>query len=135
MTEQELFEFLKENYLPDLKMSDEPMSHWDCYSAKYYYDIELKCRRAHYDDLLIEKMKYDNLLNRSKRFGTIPVYINSTPVGIYVFKLNEVDISWETKKMPATTDFTRKEKVDKVVGFLNLTKAKKLNANPRSEGW
>jgi hypothetical protein len=129
MTEQQLFQFLKENYLPDLKMSEEPMSHWDCYSAKYSYDIELKCRRSHYEDLLIEKMKYDNLLERSKRFGTIPVYINSTPIGIYVFKLNEVDISWETKKMPATTDFTRKEKVDKVVGFLSLTQAKILNAN------
>ncbi len=110
-------------------MSDEPMSHWDCYSAKYGYDIELKCRRTHYDDLLIEKMKYDNLMNRAARFGTTPIYINSTPVGIYVFNLSAVEIDWQTKKMPATTDFARKEKVDKVVGFLNLTKAKKIYAN------
>jgi hypothetical protein len=34
--------------------------------------------------------------------------------------------------MPATTDFARKEKVDKVVGFLNLTKAKKIYANTSS---
>jgi hypothetical protein len=129
MSEQELYAFLKENHIPDLKMSDEPMSHWDCYSAKYGYDIELKCRRTHYDDLLIEKMKYDNLMNRAARFGTTPIYINSTPVGIYVFNLSAVEIDWQTKKMPATTDFARKEKVDKVVGFLNLTKAKKIYAN------
>jgi hypothetical protein len=132
MNEEQLFEFLKKNYLPDLKMSDDPMSHWDCYSEKYSFDIELKCRRTHYDDLLIEKMKYDNLIHRSKRYNTIPVYINSTPVGIYVFKLNEVEIKWETKKMPTTTDFSRKEKIDKVVGFLSLTKAKKINANTKT---
>jgi Holliday junction resolvase len=129
MSEQELFEFLKKNHIPDLEMSDEPMSHWDCYSAKYQYDIELKCRRTHYDDLLIEKMKYDNLISRATKFGTTPIYINSTPVGIYVFNLSAVEIDWQTKKMPATTDFARKEKVDKVVGFLNLTKAKKIYAN------
>ena len=135
MTEQELFDFLRENYIPDLKMSDEPMSHWDCYSAKYQYDIELKCRRTHYDDLLIEKMKYDNLLERSSKYGTTPIYINSTPLGIWVFKLNELTIDWETKKMPATTDFSRKEKIDKVVGFLHLTKAKKIYANPETHKW
>jgi hypothetical protein len=129
MSEQELYAFLKENHIPDLKMSDEPMSHWDCYSAKYQYDIELKCRRTHYDDLLIEKMKYDNLISRAIKFGTTPIYINSTPLGIYVFNLSAVEIDWQTKKMPATTDFARKEKVDKVVGFLNLTKAKKIYAN------
>jgi hypothetical protein len=129
MSEQELYAFLKENHIPDLEMSDEPMSHWDCYSAKYQYDIELKCRRTHYDDLLIEKMKYDNLISRATKFGTTPIYINSTPLGIYVFNLSAVEIDWQTKKMPATTDFARKEKVDKVVGFLNLTKAKKIYAN------
>jgi hypothetical protein len=135
MSEQELFDYLQKNHIPDLEMSDEPMSHWDCYSAKYQYDIELKCRRTHYDDLLIEKMKYDNLITRAARFGTTPIYINSTPVGIYVFNLSAVEIDWQTKKMPATTDFARKEKVDKVVGFLNLTKAKKIYANPSTQKW
>ena len=129
MSEQELFDYLQKNHIADLEMSDEPMSHWDCYSAKYQYDIELKCRRTHYDDLLIEKMKYDNLISRATKFGTTPIYINSTPLGIYVFNLSAVEIDWQTKKMPATTDFARKEKVDKVVGFLNLTKAKKIYAN------
>lgn len=129
MSEQELFDYLKKNHIPDLTMSDEPMSHWDCYSAKYKYDIELKCRRTHYDDLLIEKMKYDNLISRATKYRTTPIYINSTPIGIYVFNLSEMQIDWQIKKMPATTDFTRKEKVDKVVGFLNLTKAKKIYAN------
>ena len=129
MSEKELFDYLQKNHIPDLEMSDEPMSHWDCYSAKYQYDIELKCRRTHYDDLLIEKMKYDNLISRATKYGTTPIYINSTPIGIYVFNLSAMQIDWQTKKMPATTDFARKDKVDKVVGFLNLTKAKKIYAN------
>ena len=128
MTERKLFEFLKERFLPDLEMSEEPMSHWDCYSAQWAFDIELKCRRTHYDELLIEKMKYDNLIARSAKFETNPIYINSTPVGIYVFRLATIEIKWETKRMPATTDFARKAKVDKVVGFLNVNQAKQIYA-------
>jgi hypothetical protein len=73
-------------------------------------------------------MKYDNLLARSAKFETNPIYINSTPVGIYVFRLADLQINWETKRMPATTDFAKTHKVDKVVGFLNVNQAKQIYA-------
>ena len=92
-------------------------------------DIELKCRRKHYDDLLIEKDKYDALMLRAEKHGTSPFYINSTPEGIYAFNLNEVkDIVWEKKGgLPKTTDFSDRRKVVKEVGFLPISKAKKIN--------
>ena len=84
--EQQLFNALKESFMPDLKKSDDPMARYDCYSIIHNIDIELKCRRKHYDDLLIEKKKYDALLLRALNFGTDPVYINSTPSGVWVFR-------------------------------------------------
>ena len=89
--EQQLFDALKDSFMPDLEKSDNPMARYDCYSLAHNIDIELKCRRKHYDDLLIEKKKYDALLLRGSNFGTDPVYINSTPSGVWVFRPDSPD--------------------------------------------
>ena len=78
MRELDLFNILRATYVIDLKESDDQFSRFDCYSLKYKMDIELKCRNKHYDELLIEKDKYDALMKRSEKFGTTPMYINST---------------------------------------------------------
>ncbi len=55
----------------------------------------------------------------------IPVYLNSTPKGIYGWNLKNINIKWEINNInPATTDFDRNHKVDKEVGYLNLKEAK-----------
>ena len=63
MIEQELFDYLKLNVYPDLVMSTSPISRWDCYSATKQHRIELKCRKTHYDELVIEKSKFTALLD------------------------------------------------------------------------
>jgi hypothetical protein len=125
MTERELFEFVR-TLIPDLQMSEFKFSKYDCYSEKYRLDIELKCRRAHYDDLLIEWIKYDALMQRAHRFNTKPVYINSTPIGIWAFYLDEFSPVWENRSMPKTTDFSNNQKISKRVGYLNVNQGKKL---------
>lgn len=92
-------------------------------------DIELKCRNKHYDELLIEKDKYDALIQRSKEFGTTPMYINSTPEGIYVFNLKKIpEPQWEEKGgLPTTSHFTDRRKIVKTVGFLPTYLANKIN--------
>ena len=122
MIEAELYEILKTR-IPDLTLSDEPYSRYDCYSLSKRLDIELKCRRKHYDTLLLEKDKYDALLARAARHDTRPYYINSTPKGIYVFKLKEINPKWEKKYLPKTTDFSNTNKIDKVVTFLHIKDA------------
>jgi hypothetical protein len=57
-------------------MSEEAFSHWDCFSAQHAFEIELKCRTTHYDELLIEKLKYDALMARAAKYQTNPIYIN-----------------------------------------------------------
>ena len=125
MSERQLFEFVK-TMLRDLKMSEYKFSKYDCYSETYKMDIELKCRRTHYDDLLIEWAKYDALMQRAIKFQTRPVYINSTPIGIWVFYLDDQYIQWEERDMPRTTDFNNNEKISKKVGYLNINNGKKI---------
>ena len=108
--------------MPDLEKSDNPMARYDCYSLVHNIDIELKCRRRHYDDLLIEKKKYDALLLRASNFGTDPVYINSTPSGVWVFRIAVVpEPEWETRGMPKTSEFRQRQFIDKVVGYYNIS--------------
>lgn len=124
--ESELFAFVKENFLPDLKMSEVKYSRYDCYSEAYGMDIELKCRRAHYDDLIIERSKHDALLERAIKFGTRAVYINSTPLGVWAFYISRTRIKWEERDLPRNTDFGDQGKIKKEIGYLNIHEGTKL---------
>ena len=120
MTERELFSLVK-NLIPDLKETS-TYSYRDGYSNELKLTIELKCRRRHYDYLLIEKSKYDKLL-QNKRMR----YINSTPIGVFSFNLNKIEEpNWWVEEMPASTDFNRSQRVNKEVGYLNIKDAKNI---------
>jgi hypothetical protein len=129
MREIDLFNIVKLTHVPDLQKSEKQYSRYDCYSEKYKMDIELKCRNKHYDELLIEKDKYDALLKRSEEFGTTPIYINSTPEGVFVFNLGKLpEPKWEDKGgMPTTSHFSDRRKIVKTVGFLPVYLANKIN--------
>lgn len=129
MREIDLFNIVKLTHVPDLQKSEKQYSRYDCYSEKYKMDIELKCRNKHYDELMIEKDKYDALVKRSEEFGTTPIYINSTPEGIFVFNLGKLpEPQWEDKGgLPTTSHFTDRRKIVKTVGFLPVYLAKKIN--------
>ena len=127
--ERELFNYLKETHISDLETCRDEFSFYDCYSVDTKSDIELKCRKTHYDELLIEKSKYDNLLSRAIEFRTTPLYINSTPFGVYVFNLTELPVPmWEERRMPKTTEFANREKIIKVVGYLNIRDSQVLES-------
>lgn len=125
--EKELFDFLKSQHIPDLEPSEHPTSRYDCYSDMYELDIELKCRTSHYDNLLIEKKKYDALVERAMLFSTTPYYINSTPDGIWAFDLMKLpQPKWEERSMPKTTFFADNNNVMKVVGYINISQGMRL---------
>ena len=67
MQEGELFDWLQENIYFDLLKSKNQMSRWDCYSPSTGHRIELKCRKTHYDTLLLEKKKYDAMLEQTAK--------------------------------------------------------------------
>lgn len=102
------------------------MSRWDCYSPESKHRIELKCRGAHYDTLLIEKKKYDAMINKADENLDIPIYINSTPKGVYKFNLYLVDPKWEIQYHNKTTHFSNNNKIKKEVAMLPVIDAEIL---------
>jgi hypothetical protein len=121
MKEVDLFNHLQEFLYPDLVKSEGIYDSFDCISQQAGHYIELKCRYTHYPTLLIEEMKYRKLITQAAERDLIPFYINSTPEGIFSFDLMDVpEPEWVTGWMPATTDFTNKFKVTKLVGYLPI---------------
>lgn len=125
--EIDLFNYLVENVYPDLVKSRNQMSRWDCYSPSTGHRIELKCRRLHYETLLLERKKFDAMIIECEKHLDIPIYINSTPKGVFSFNLHLIQPDWEiNNKNPATTHFANNEKIEKEVTYLNINKAKQL---------
>ena len=121
--EEILFEWLKDKVYYDLLTSRNQMSRWDCYSPYYKHRIELKCRRTHYDTLLLEKKKYDAMIAETSKHLDIPMYINSTPQGVYAFNLGELVPIWEEKRLRETTDFGRYNQINKQVMFIKISES------------
>jgi hypothetical protein len=127
MKEIDLFDFLKENLYPDLEKSPGIFDSFDCISLAAGHYIELKCRHTHYDTLLIEEMKYRKLITQAAERDLIPFYINSTPKGVFSFDLMDLaEPEWVSHWMPATTEFSRSNKVSKLVGYLPIEEAVEL---------
>jgi len=127
MKEVELFDYLKTFLYPDLEKSIGIFNSFDCISKQAGHYIELKCRATHYPTLLIEEMKYRKLITQSAERDLIPFYINSTPLGVFSFDLMDLaEPIWEVKYLPATTQFGRSGKVDKLIGYLPVEEAVQL---------
>lgn len=130
MKEAELFQYLKDSHYPDLVKSEGTYDTFDCITEQFKMYIELKSRRTHYPTLLIEKVKYDNLILAAGARQLAPWYINSTPEGVWAFHLTpDIEIPWSTQYLPVTTDFANKSKIDKMVGFLPLEAGVQLDAS------
>lgn len=119
MNENQLFEFLRNKYIYDLQKSKDQFCNYDCFSNHFKIIIELKCRKTHYNDLILEKMKYDSLLKHEWR----TFYINSTPEGIYLFDIKTLNHKWITDKMPKQTEFENNYKIDKTYCLINIKEA------------
>ena len=127
MNEEVLFYFLREGFYPDLEKAPGIYDAFDCISIRAGHYIELKCRHTHYPTLLIEEMKYRKLITQAAERDLIPYYINSTPQGVFSFDLMDVpEPVWFNHQMPATTEFDRVEKVEKLVGYLPIEEAVQL---------
>jgi len=125
--EIDLFNYLKENVYFDLVKSKNQMSRWDCYSPAIGHRIELKCRTRHFDTLLLEKKKYIAMIEECEKHLDIPIYINSTPKGVFSFNLHKIEPTFETNtKNPATTQFYNTQRIEKEVAYLEINKALKL---------
>jgi hypothetical protein len=127
LTEQALFDLLQKRIARDLRKVDDEFSNYDCISDESTAYIELKCRKTHYNYLMIERYKYDRLVEQAMEINYNPIYINSTPEGVWAFNLNYVQPRWYMQdNLPKTTEFENNEKVTKEVGYLNVEGGVKL---------
>lgn len=124
--EQELFNYIKNVYVEDLTHSADQYEYHDCSSRIYRLHIELKCRHTHYDELIIERDKYEALVQQAQRLNYTPFYVNATPQGIYAFNLKKTKVTWTVKKLPAKTEFDDQGQVDKTVALLPIAEAVQL---------
>jgi len=98
-TEYDLFNYLR-NIVPDLTASPNPYSVYDCWSKRFNMYVELKCRRTHYDKLLIEYTKYQRLVTTAFLGRYVPYYVCSTPNGVFAFNLINHSPEWVSELMP-----------------------------------
>ena len=123
--EVELFEFLKER-IPDLEPGT-ATERFDAISMDLRAIFELKCRRTHYDDLMIEKHKWDALAEISLLRAFRAFYISSTPLGIYCWEIDPISPpEWQIKALPNRTDFPGAKTTSRPVGFLHIDQAADL---------
>ena len=122
MTEKDLLEWLTDNVDHSIKAAEDKFSAFDAWSEKYDCYIELKCRRKHYPDLILEKKKFDAITADIPAF-----YICSTPKGIYSWKLEKgMKLEWIKKSMPQNTDFGKRKWIEKEIAFLQIKDARVL---------
>jgi Holliday junction resolvase len=144
MKELDLFNAIKAARFTDLVKAEGEYSVFDCVSEEAGMYIELKCRATHYDELLIEKNKYDRLVAAAKAAGKKPVYLNSTPKGVWMWDLSDVEFKWEDRGgLPKTTQFANNTKIVKTVGYLHIKDGEQISltgegtavrAKPKSTG-
>jgi hypothetical protein len=71
--------------------------------------------------MLLEKKKYDAMLQECEKHLDIPIYVNSTPRGVYFWNLLQIKPDWETNfRNPATTHFANTNKISKEVTYLTI---------------
>lgn len=125
-SESSLFYWLSVNHYESLVKSKNPVSRWDCYDINSKERIELKCRKKHYSTLILEKPKYLALLKEAQKHNDTPIYINSTPEGIYKFNLLEIKPIWIKKRLPKTTQFQSRQYIEKELTLLNIKNSKAI---------
>jgi len=75
---------------------------------------------------MIKQKKYRAMMEQCKGTFEVPMYINSTPEGIYRFNLKRFRPRWQVKRLRKTTHFSDANRVNKKVGFLNINKSERL---------
>jgi hypothetical protein len=123
LTEADLFYYLKANWLPDLNFTVDHYDRIDAVTKDYEMVLELKCRRAHYSQMIIEKDKYDALISKAKQLNYDAAYVNSTPLGIYLWNITGRELQWSKAILPAKSFGQTLTFTNKIISYLPIDDA------------
>ncbi len=114
----------------DLKWSGKGYTHYDAIGkTPYGFDcvIEMKFRKKYYQDKMLEKDKYDNLMKLDQKY--VKLYFVNDPKGNYMYWLNKLEIPKTTKMYCPDTTMWTKKRLLKDVYLLKETQASRININ------
>lgn len=123
MNERQLIQLLQQSIIPDA-VKQEEFDAYDIYSKKYDMYAELKCLTKHYSTIMIEKIKYDELINLNNSR-----YIVATPKGCWSWTISKLNnINWKEMYFPNVSTMYHREVQDgyKTVAFLPIALAKNI---------
>jgi hypothetical protein len=133
MNEKKLIKLLNSSNQYNFVAMDDKFSRYDAFDTKNGIMLEIKCRNKHYDDTLLERIKFDWNKKYARDNNLEFMYAVSMPYKkghkVYLFDPivmedeDEYDFKWHTRKLPAQTEFARNEWIDKEVGYLNVKDA------------
>ena len=107
----------------DIKQSDYEYNRFDAYNDKSIFEV--KHRHTFYDDVMIEFDKFSYNYAYAVVNNLNFVYAVEMNNIIYIFDIvnlvkEKFNFNWKWREMPKTTEFNRKEKIQKYVGFINI---------------
>jgi len=132
MTENDIIKLLNHSKEYNFIAMHDKFSRYDAFDEDTGVMLEIKCRKKHYDDTMLEKMKYEWNKNYAEEHDFEFIYAVSMPCEeghtIYLFdpinmEEEEYDFQWHTKKLPANTEFRGSNWIDKEVGYLHVDDA------------
>ena len=87
----------------------------------------MKFRKTHYEEKMLEKEKYDNLMALDK--DIVKIFFVNDPKGNFMYWLNTLKMPKTVKKYcPDTTVYTKK-RIHKDVYLLTENEASRININ------
>ena len=89
--------------------------------------IEMKFRNIYYEDKLLEKKRYDELMNLDD--SILKLYFVNDPKGNFLFWLNKLKLPKAVKKYCPDTSLWTKKRIKKDVYLLKENQASKINLN------
>ena len=132
LTEKKIIDTLNAG-IYSFEQMDNKFSRYDAFDKEKGIVLEVKCRKKHYDDTLIERSKFEWNKDYTEENNFDLFYCVSMPhekgERIYVFDLlsmdkESYDFGWHTKKLPTQSTFSGSWKwIDKEVGYLNIKDA------------
>jgi hypothetical protein len=127
INELTLHKWLRAHYYPDLRLNGSQYSSYDAWSYEFCIQVELKVRNTHYDELILEKLKYDALIRLANMNNLRPVYICATPLGVWEYNLRTIPLNWVIMdNLPQTTYWDANAPIAKTVALLPVSEARRL---------
>ena len=126
-SEKEVVFFLNKASKREFKLVEDEYCRYDAEDDEYI--VEIKVRKKHYQDCLIEYDKFDDNIGTSDNLGKDFLYVVATSEDIYVFNCSKLHkdgfkFKWDWKELPKNTDFGGSEqKVTKFVGYIPVDEA------------